>query len=1444
MNHSITPSQEPAPGIHIVKFCGDIQTFTLSLPTPIEGNAWLRTNIGYADTMRDEIILEVMENKTPLGRDWFDIPMIRIDEQHFQIRLPLCQVGHFEAKCFFLKQHAINPVWPEGPNCAINVGPADTCCQNTIYNAFVRQFGPNKGEGHTHLESDNEHIQTLDQQGYTVIPPSGKFRDLIQELDFIVDKLRCRIIQLLPIHPTPTTYGRMGRFGSPYAALSFTAVDPALAEFDPHATPLEQFMELVDAVHHRNARLFIDIAINHTGWAADLHETHPQWLIRGAEGKIKVPGAWGVRWEDLTQLDYRHKDLWHYMADVFVTWCNRGVDGFRCDAGYMIPVEAWQYIVAKVRKQYPDTVFLLEGLGGKVSVTRDLLNTANLNWFYSELFQNYDRGQIENYLPQAIDISNAEGITVHFAETHDNPRLASRSSAYARMRTALCALLSSHGAFGFANGVEWYATDKINVHNSPSLNWGAEPNQVDHIRRLNLLLESHPAFYGESELKMIQEGGGNTIVLLRYHMPTGKSLLVIVNLDDENSSLATWKASLAGLEAPDCIDLLSDATVTISKQGETCSLQLDPGQVLCLTQEKKDWDHILELADGPFELPRQIEIQRLRAKVFEVFTVYHGTRDIGTFDLDRAVSTLKNDPAAFCRDLNPFSLENRVITWNWPQDLRREVMIPPGHFLMVRADCAFRAHLFNGLQVVACEESLKSKEGFSFALFTPIQPPKSAQSFTLRLSVYSPEGGQHKEASLLVLPKPENVRIKRIFKRTELLGKNFSFLSTNGRGAMLHVPISWGTLNSRYDSLLAANINSEYPEDRWIMFTRCRAWLVFQDYSQELNMHCLEAFGLDDASCGYWCYHVPTGLGEHILMILHLNMKAGDNIMQMTFYRQPLEGVAGRLDDLKPVQLILRPDIENRNFHDTTKAYTGPENQWPQSIMRTQKGFQFVPDPEHHLRIQISEGEFVWEPEWQYMVHRDLDAERGLDPDSDLFSPGYFSIFLKGGQRETLSTEITKTSDSFSVKMSPYTGQMTVPFESEKSTWRKPQEILTDAMDDFVVRRGGLKSVIAGYPWFIDWGRDALIFVRGLIAAGKMEESRAILKQFSQYEQQGTLPNMIQGNQVANRDSADAPLWFIVACDDLMSAEKSNHFLAEDCSGRSILDILLSIGQAIMSGTNNGIKMDPETGLVFSPAHFTWMDTDHPAGTPRQGYPIEIQALWYAAIRLLAKVDRTENQGCWYQLSLKVQTSILKLFWQNNLGYLSDCLHATYGQPAAEATPDDALRPNQLLAITLGAVRDKDICRSILASCEALLVPGAIRSLADRPVDHPIEIAHQEKIINDPHHPYQGKYSGDEDTRRKAAYHNGTAWTWLFPSFCEAWLLAYGDEGRETALSMLSTEVELLNHGCLGHIPEILDGDFPHTPRGCYAQAWGASELLRVWLKLQDEKELKSTSNV
>jgi starch synthase (maltosyl-transferring) len=258
------------------------------------------------------------------------------------------------------------------------------------------------------------------------------------------------------------------------------------------------------------------------------------------------------------------------------------------------------------------------------------------------------------------------------------------------------------------------------------------------------------------------------------------------------------------------------------------------------------------------------------------------------------------------------------------------------------------------------------------------------------------------------------------------------------------------------------------------------------------------------------------------------------------------------------------------------------------------------------------------------------------------------------------------------------------------------------------------------------------------------------------------------------------------------------------------------------------VAMDPDSGLLFSPAHFTWMDTNHPAGSPREGYPVEIQALWHAPLELLAAVD-TRDKRRWQSLAGKVARSLKEMFWDPALGYLVDCRHATAGTPARKAEADDALRPNQLLVATLRSLSDPAIIVPTVMACRELLVPGAIRSLADRPVKRPLPVIHNGQLLNDPYHPYQGRYLGDEDSRRKPAYHNGTAWTWMFPVFCEAWVTALGPEAAPTARAWLESGLRLMETGCLGQIPEIIDGDAPHTPRGCDAQAWGVSELLRVW---------------
>ncbi len=1415
----------------MIKFRGDTVDFSILVSGQVEGYAWLRTNIGQAGMTRESFVRHVEEGIPPLGSEWFDIPMRRMDEKRFQVTLPLAQVGHFEAKCFFMETGAVRPTWPEGTNVVVNVEPADTCCANIIYNAFVRQFGPNRSGRCGPTPGEGECIRRLDNKGYSVIPRSGTFRDLIRELDFIVGYLGCRVLQLLPIHPTPTTYGRMGRFGSPYAALNFTGVDPALTEFDPTKTPLEQFTELVDAVHARHAKIILDMAVNHMGWAANLHETHPHWLVRSEDGEIQVPGAWGVKWMDLTSLNYSRKDLWQYIARVFLAWCRRGIDGFRCDAGYMIPVPAWTYIVAIVRQQFPDTIFFLEGLGGKISVTRDILNAADFNWAYSELFQNYNRDQIGQYLPAAIDISEQDGLTIHFAETHDNNRLAARSKIYAMMRTALCALASPQGGFGFANGVEWFAADKINVHESPSLNWGATDNQVDFIRRLTILLKNHPAFFDAVTMRLIQTGGGNQIVLFRHHQPTGKKLLIVVNLDDERSVESSWEMP-PDMPGSGYIDLLTGGEVTITTADGVARCDLDPGAVYCLSADRSDLD-LLDVAEDRLLIPDRLLRQRARAKAMEIFCYYHGTGDVAAVDFYAAAELLLENPGEYCRSLNPVNGESRVAVWRWPHDLKREVMIPPDHFLMVCADAPFRALVMDKIngeeQVKSFQESLPARDGTWFALFPPLPTPVSSFRLTLELSVYVENGYLHRRAPLLFLADPDTVTLKTVYSRNDVMELNPLLLSTNHLGGMLRAHALWGKLDSKYDALLAANLNPEFPEDRWIMFTRCRAWTVYQGYSQEICFDCLDKFEVK-AGCGIWRYKIPTGQGERIDVAVEVQMARDENAVHIRFLREKMNGQAGGLDDHTGIQLILRPDIEDRNFHFTTKAYTGPEHAWPNAVRQDAGAFVFAPDSSRQLRVGVTPGKFIREPEWHYMVPHPLDAERGMDGASDLFSPGYFSIFLKGGETAQLTAVVNGPAGRPGIGVKSREDAPGDRIPESDGTHSLPS-LWAANLRYYVVKRGDLKSIIAGYPWFLDWGRDSLIATRGLIAAGMVSEAKAVLKQFGRFEHDGTLPNMIAGSDARNRDTSDAPLWFFTACGDMVRAEASTAFLDEKCGNRTIREILYSIAAAYIKGTFNGICVDKATGLVFSPKHFTWMDTNHPACTPRQGYCIEIQALWQAALNFLSEIDHDDGSR-WRAMADQVRQSIADFFILEP-GYLSDCLHADPGQSARQAKADDALRPNQLLAITLGAVTDERLCKKILEDCQTLLVPGAIRSLADRTVRHPITIEHNGRLLNNPNSPYQGRYRGDEDTSRKPAYHNGTAWTWMYPLYCEAWAGVYGPYGKKTARSLLAAGVGLIVKGCSGHLPEIVDGDFPHTPRGCDAQAWGLSELIRVWEQLR-----------
>jgi glycogen debranching enzyme len=249
------------------------------------------------------------------------------------------------------------------------------------------------------------------------------------------------------------------------------------------------------------------------------------------------------------------------------------------------------------------------------------------------------------------------------------------------------------------------------------------------------------------------------------------------------------------------------------------------------------------------------------------------------------------------------------------------------------------------------------------------------------------------------------------------------------------------------------------------------------------------------------------------------------------------------------------------------------------------------------------------------------------------------------------------------------------------------------------------------------------------------------------------------------------------------------------------------------------------------------MDTNYPAGTPREGYPVEIQALWIRLLRLLERISAPPEQKKWRDLADHALASYEKLFWLEDKGWFADVLLGGPRVIARDATVSDALRNNCLFAISLGLVTGDRAKRCVEAAQKYLVVPGGLRTLAPLPVKTPLPVSRDGQLLNNPVEPYWPHYEGDEDTRRKPAYHNGTAWTWTFPGFCEALVRAWdgAPEAVAAAKSYLGSAEKLLDEGCLGQLPEILDGDAPHTQRGCDAQAWGVTETLRVWKWLQGQ---------
>ncbi|MFM1769279.1 MAG: Alpha,4-glucan:maltose-phosphate maltosyltransferase 2 [Verrucomicrobiota bacterium] len=1440
----------PAPGERLVRFVGDQLSFRLgwpeARPLPEGWQGRLRTNLGRGEVLRREIIAAHSGRPRLPMASWRDVPLVRRGDGGWELSLALTEPGFFKAKAYALdpegRQH-----WPEGPDFGVSVHPDAYRTANTIYCAFPRMFGRTKALARTVDEPWVAQAAALDGQGFTVIPPSGKLRELTAELPHIVDRLGCRILHLLPITPTPTTLARFGRFGSPYAVQDLLAIDPALVEFDRRTTAVDQFRELAHATHARGARLFLDVVINHTGWGSTLQERHPEWYLRDAEGAFVSPGAWGVVWEDLAELDHRNAALWEHMADVFIEWCRRGVDGFRCDAGYKIPVPAWRYITARVQDEFPETIFLLEGLGGSWEATENLLTEGAMQWAYSELFQNHSHREVADYLDYALRQSARVGLYVHYSETHDNTRLAAVSREWSLLRNRLCALTSVSGAFGFTSGVEWLADEKLNVHSSRGLRWGEEPSLVGELGRLNRLLADHPCFFDNARLTRLSRPEDHVLALSRVSADGRDRVLVLVNTDPRHTrTLVLDRVTYGALGAPS-IDLLEGGhPPPVGASGGTVEFHLPPGAAACLAT-----------AAEPVG-PRGDDYRQRRAQSAWAITQISRrirVRDISPFDWGALAALVAAGPARFLAAVSRLeaarvrvdvlaalreALEHEagfppVVTWT-PESVRRVTPIPRDHWLLVEDDGPFRVVLDPGGAGVP--EHLASvrvgdRHVASFA------PGHAVGEATLRLERYGGEpralaGGLWfvelpAETPAGARPDPQGI-----------------VLLTNGRGGMARLAVDLGRIFSKYDCLLGANLHPAVPVDRHILAKRMRVWINADGFITPLNLENLAGFTLHPVP--EWRFVATAGDDRAVEVVLTADMPEGINATVLRFQRPAGAPPFGRA--LEPgcrVSLTVRVDVEDRNFHGETHRQGGAEHHFGvhTRTLRDAVGFEFHPVADRRLRVTADAGVYHPQPEWSEQVPHPVEASRGQVGQGDAYSPGWFELPLEPGAGVTLAASAEPGEARPEEMAGRWEQRQDAAARALKAAGVRKDDAfgrdLALAVRAFVARRDQGRTIIAGYPWFLDWGRDSLICARGLLAAGGEEEVRRMLQVFARFEEDGTLPNTIHGEDASNRDTSDAPLWFGVACEELAEAlprSGAAEFLAApvDARGRTVADVLRSIAEGCRDGTPNGIRMDPESGLLWSPSHFTWMDTNHPAGTPREGYPVEIQALWIRLLRQVAQVGPKAEAAGWQALANQATRSLETLFWLEPEGWLADVLLASAGQPAAAAVPDHALRSNALLAVTLGLVTGARARRCVAAALRHLVVPGALRSLAPLPARPPLPIhGPGGQLLNDPLHPYWGRYEGDEDTRRKPAYHNGTAWTWTFPVFCEALARAWDFEPSAVAAARvyLGTMQPLLHRGCLGHLPEILDGDAPHAQRGCDAQAWGATEALRVWKLLQ-----------
>ena len=531
-----------------------------------------------------------------------------------------------------------------------------------------------------------------------------------------------------------------------------------------------------------------------------------------------------------------------------------------------------------------------------------------------------------------------------------------------------------------------------------------------------------------------------------------------------------------------------------------------------------------------------------------------------------------------------------------------------------------------------------------------------------------------------------------------------------------------------------------------------------------------------------------------------------------------------------PVRLRLRPQVHIRP-HEAPLDQPIKEPYVLTAVDRRYEISAGAHLPPLRLSIQGLPSTFTYDPTASPEVLFRVEESRGYDARGTLWSAGFFEVTLETGQEVTLcgSTERWEAIQALHAREVLQFEHMRRHYLLDCARTPADDPVAADlaiAADQFVITPSGrihdvararavgddVRTVIAGYHWFTDWGRDTMISLEGLtLTTGRHQEAGWILRTFAHYVRDGLIPNMFpEGENQGLYHTADATLWFFHAVARYLKVTGDRSTLA------AVVPILLDIVEHHVKGTRFGIGVDSADGLVRQGQEgyqLTWMDAkvDGWVVTPRRGKAVEINALWYNALRLLEAWTREEGRaGDAARLGMlaeRTYRSFNERFWYAEGGYLYDVVDAETGGN------DTACRPNQVLAISLDhPVLDRARWAAVMEVAEhRLLTPVGLRSLA-------------------PGHPdYKAKYDGDLRAR-DAAYHQGTVWAWLIGPFVDAWLKLHpGEEAR--ARSFLQGFVPHLGGACIGSISEIFDAEAPYTPRGCVAQAWSVAEVLRCWIK-------------